>query len=64
MSPQSRNRTVGEKLGAGMHIDEVLAGADGLHGFIDGFQQRLNRASDAVQETFFATRPAGPVAEA
>ena len=26
MSPQSRNRTVGEKLGAGMHIDEVLAG--------------------------------------
>ncbi|MEL6890089.1 MAG: NAD(P)H-dependent glycerol-3-phosphate dehydrogenase [Actinomycetota bacterium] len=26
MSPQSRNRTVGERLGAGMHIDEVLAG--------------------------------------
>ena len=46
------------------HIDEVLAGDEGLHEFIDGFQQRLNRASDAVQETFFATRPAGPVAEA
>ncbi|MEM1333283.1 MAG: NAD(P)H-dependent glycerol-3-phosphate dehydrogenase, partial [Actinomycetota bacterium] len=26
MSPQSRNRTVGEALGAGKHIDEVLAG--------------------------------------
>jgi len=46
------------------HIDEVLAGEEGLHSFIDGFQQRLNRASDAVQETFFATRPASRSAEA
>jgi uncharacterized alpha-E superfamily protein len=45
-------------------IDEVLAGDDGLHGFIDGFQQRLNRASDATHETFFAIRPLGRPAEA
>jgi len=45
-------------------IDEVLAGADGLHGFIDGFQQRLNRASDAVHDTFFAMRPLGRPSEA
>ncbi|MFM7137684.1 MAG: alpha-E domain-containing protein, partial [Planctomycetota bacterium] len=40
-------------------IDEVLAGAGGLHGFLDGFQLRLNRASDAIHETFFAIRPLG-----
>jgi len=45
-------------------IDEVLAGAGGLHGFIDGFQQRLNRASDAIHDTFFAIRPVGRPAEA
>jgi uncharacterized alpha-E superfamily protein len=45
-------------------IDEVLAGAGGLHGFIDGFQTRLNRASDAIHETFFAIRPLGRPAEA
>jgi uncharacterized alpha-E superfamily protein len=45
-------------------IDEVLAGAGGLHGFLDGFQLRLNRASDAIHETFFAIRPLGHPAEA
>jgi uncharacterized alpha-E superfamily protein len=45
-------------------IDEVLTGPGGLHGFIDGFQQRLNRASDAIRETFFAIRPVGRAAEA
>ena len=45
-------------------IDEVLAGAGGLHGFIDGFQQRLNLASDAIHDTFFAIRPVGRPAEA
>jgi uncharacterized alpha-E superfamily protein len=45
-------------------IDEVLAGAGGLHGFLDGFQARLNRASDAIHETFFAIRPIGHPAEA
>jgi uncharacterized alpha-E superfamily protein len=45
-------------------IDEVLAGAGGLHGFLDGFQVRLNRASDAIHETFFAIRPLGHPAEA
>jgi uncharacterized alpha-E superfamily protein len=45
-------------------IEEVLAGADGLHGFLDGFQLRLNRASDAIHETFFAIRPLGHPAEA
>ncbi|MFM8415494.1 MAG: alpha-E domain-containing protein [Planctomycetota bacterium] len=44
-------------------IDEVLAGAGGLHGFLDGFQTRLNRASDAIHETFFAIRPLGHPAE-
>ena len=45
-------------------IDEVLAGQGGLHGFLDGFQQRLNRASDAIHETFFAIRPLGHPVEA
>ncbi len=45
-------------------IDEVLAGPGGLHGFIDGFQMRLNRASDAIHDTFFAVRPVGRAAEA
>lgn len=45
-------------------IDEVLASPGGLHGFIDGFQQRVNRASDAIRDTFFATTPAGRAAEA
>lgn len=44
-------------------IDEVLAGPDGLHGFIDGFQSRLNRASEAIHDTFFAVRPVGRAAE-
>ncbi len=45
-------------------IDEVLAGPGGLHGFIDGFQSRLNRASDAIHDTFFAIRPVGRPVEA
>ena len=45
-------------------IDEILGGAGGLHGFIDGFQSRLNRASDAIHDTFFALRPVGKPAEA
>jgi len=45
-------------------IDEELAGAGGLHGFLDGFQQRLNRTSDAIHETFFAIRPLGHPVEA
>jgi uncharacterized alpha-E superfamily protein len=38
-------------------IDEVLTGAGGLHGFIDGFQTRLNRTSETIHDTFFALRP-------
>jgi uncharacterized alpha-E superfamily protein len=38
-------------------IDEVLTGTGGLHGFIDGFQTRLNRTSEAIHDTFFALRP-------
>jgi len=45
------------------HIDEILGGSGGLHGFIDGFQSRLNKASDAVHDTFFALRPVGKAAE-
>jgi uncharacterized alpha-E superfamily protein len=45
-------------------IDEVLADSDGLHGFIDGFQQRLNRASEAIHDTFFAIRPLSRPVEA
>jgi len=44
-------------------IDEVLTGTGGLHGFIDGFQTRLNRASDAIHDTFFARAPWGRTAE-
>jgi len=39
------------------HIDEILGGRGGLHQFIDAFQLRLNRASDAISDTFFALRP-------
>jgi uncharacterized alpha-E superfamily protein len=38
-------------------IDEVLVGAGGLHGFIDGFQTQLNGTSEAIHDTFFALRP-------
>lgn len=37
---------------------EIIAG--GLHEYLDAFQTRLNAASDAVHETFFALRPASP----
>jgi uncharacterized alpha-E superfamily protein len=39
------------------HTDEILGERGGLHAFIDGFQLRLNRASDAIFDTFFALRP-------
>jgi uncharacterized alpha-E superfamily protein len=45
------------------HIDEVLAVPGGLHAFIDLFQLRLNRASDAIHHTFFALRPVGKTSE-
>ena len=41
------------------HIDEILAGDGGLHGFIDAFQSRLNGASHAIHDTFFALAPVG-----
>jgi uncharacterized alpha-E superfamily protein len=44
-------------------IDEILAGSGGLHAYIDRFQERLNAASDAIHETFFATRPVARPAE-
>jgi uncharacterized alpha-E superfamily protein len=37
-------------------IDEILGGEGGLHGFVDGFQEQLNLASDAIHDTFFAVR--------
>jgi uncharacterized alpha-E superfamily protein len=40
-------------------IDEILAGDGGLHGFIDAFQSRLNGASYAIHDTFFALAPVG-----
>ena len=45
-------------------IDEILGGAAGLHGFIDSFQAGVNRASDAIYDTFFALRPVGAAADA
>jgi uncharacterized alpha-E superfamily protein len=39
------------------HIDEILEEEGGLHRFVDTFQSRLNRASDAICDTFFALRP-------
>lgn len=36
-------------------IRPIIAG--GLHEYLDAFQTRLNAASDAVHETFFAMRP-------
>jgi uncharacterized alpha-E superfamily protein len=40
-------------------IDEILGDSGGLHRFIDAFQTRLNKTSDAVYDTFFALRPVG-----
>src|SRR6185295_10006680 len=37
------------------HIDEIIA--QGLHEFIDHFQQQLNQVGDAISETFFAPEP-------
>jgi len=37
---------------------DIIVG--GLHEYLDAFQTRLNAASDAVHETFFALRPAAP----
>ena len=37
---------------------DIIGG--GLHEYLDAFQTRLNAASDAVHETFFALRPASP----
>lgn len=34
--------------------------AAGLHEYLDAFQARLNAASDAIHETFFALRPIAP----
>ncbi len=45
------------------HIDEILGDEQGLHGFIDSFQERLNRASMAIHDTFFALRPVGAAVE-
>lgn len=61
--PEQRLGRLRSKLDYGS-IDEVLAAPGGLHGFIDGFQARLNRASDAIHDTFFAVRPVGKAAEA
>jgi uncharacterized alpha-E superfamily protein len=41
------------------HIDEILADDGGLHGFIDAFQGRVNDASHAIHDTFFALAPVG-----
>jgi uncharacterized alpha-E superfamily protein len=40
-------------------IDEILGDQAELHGFIDGFQAKLNDASLAIHDTFFALRPVG-----
>lgn len=40
-----------------IYIDDIIE--EGLHEFIDRFQQRLNRVDDAIFETFFAVRPIG-----
>ena len=39
-------------------IQAIMAG--GLHEYLDTFQTRLNAASDAIHETFFALRPMTP----
>ena len=36
---------------------------DGLHEYLDTFQRRLNAASDAIHETFFALRPVEPTGQ-
>jgi uncharacterized alpha-E superfamily protein len=36
-------------------VDEIFQ--QGLHGFLDGLQQKLNAVGEAINETFFALRP-------
>lgn len=38
-----------------LHIDEIIE--NGLHEFIDRFQQEVNEAGQAISETFFALEP-------
>ena len=46
-----------------MHLDEIMA--EGVHEFIDVPQIKLNDASDAILETFFAVpEPSEPAATA
>jgi uncharacterized alpha-E superfamily protein len=40
-----------------LHIDEIIG--NGLHEFIDKFQQEINDAGVAISETFFAQEPPG-----
>jgi uncharacterized alpha-E superfamily protein len=40
-----------------LHIDEIIE--NGLHEFIDNFQQEINDAGAAISETFFAQEPQG-----
>lgn len=38
-----------------LHVQDIIG--QGLHEFIDAFQNKLNRVGDAILETFFAPRP-------
>jgi uncharacterized alpha-E superfamily protein len=39
-----------------LHVHDIIR--EGLHEFVDRFQQRLNLVGQAISETFFSVRPA------
>jgi len=61
-TPMGRFRNVAEKRMGRLHaelaytqVDEILQ--QGLHGFLDALQSKLNAIGEAINETFFAMRP-------
>lgn len=61
-TPMGKFRNAAEKRMGRLHaelaytqVDEILQ--QGLHGFLDGLQSKLNAVGEAIDETFFALRP-------
>jgi uncharacterized alpha-E superfamily protein len=63
MFRNSAERLLGELCSelAYAQIEDIIAG--GLHEYLDRLQTKMNRVSDGIFETFFATRVAAPAAK-
>jgi uncharacterized alpha-E superfamily protein len=61
-TPMGKFRNAAEKRMGRLHaelaytqVDEILQ--QGLHGFLDGLQEKLNAIGESIDDTFFAMRP-------